>query len=68
MGRKREEYFRAGVGMVWEIDPASRSAVVFSGPDDSTPVPASGNISGGDLLPGFVLSLQTVFDRAERRS
>jgi Uma2 family endonuclease len=67
MARKRDEYFRAGVDLIWEIDPATRSANVYTGPSNVTPVPANGNLSGGDILPGFVLSLQTVFDRAERQ-
>jgi Uma2 family endonuclease len=66
MARKRDEYFRAGVKLIWEIDPATRSANVYTGPNNVTPVPANGNLSGGDILPGFALSLQTVFDRAER--
>ncbi|MBY0457742.1 MAG: Uma2 family endonuclease, partial [Gemmataceae bacterium] len=33
MARKRDEYFRAGVKQVWEIEPESRSANVFTGPD-----------------------------------
>jgi Uma2 family endonuclease len=67
MARKRDEYFRAGVKLVWEINPESRSANVFTGPNNIAPVPANGNLSGGDILPGFILSLQQVFDRAERR-
>jgi Uma2 family endonuclease len=67
MARKRDEYFRAGVKVVWEIDPESRSANVFTGPNTMTPVPADGTLDGGDILPGFTLSLREVFDRAERR-
>jgi Uma2 family endonuclease len=67
MGRKREEYFRAGVKWVWEIDPESRSANAYTGQNDVIPVPANGNLSCEEILPGFVLSLQLIFDRAERR-
>jgi Uma2 family endonuclease len=67
MGRKREEYFRAGVKRVWEIDPESRSANAYTGPNDVIPVPANGNLSCEEILPGFALSLQLIFDRAERR-
>lgn len=67
MERKREEYFRAGVKQVWEIDPESRSANVYAGPNDVIQVPAYGNLSCEEILPGFVLSLRQVFDRAERR-
>jgi len=67
MARKRDEYFRAGVKVVWEIDPESRSANVFTGPSAATPVAADGTLEGGEILPGFVLSLRELFDRAERR-
>lgn len=67
MARKRDEYFRAGVKLVWEIDPASRSANVYTGPDAVTAVPADGVLDGADVLPGFTLSLREVFDRAERQ-
>lgn len=68
MARKRDEYFRVGVKRVWEIDPASRSANVFTGPDALTPVPADGTLDGEHILPGFTLSLRELFDRAERRA
>jgi len=67
MARKRDEYFRAGVKQVWEIDPESRSANVFTGPDAVNPVAQDGTLDGGDILPGFTLSLREVFDRALRR-
>ena len=67
MARKRSEYFRAGVKLVWEIDPPTRSAVVYAADDAGTPVPADGALVGDPVLPGFVLSLKAVFDRAERR-
>jgi Uma2 family endonuclease len=67
MGRKREEYFRAGVKRVWEIDPGSRSANAYTGANDVIPVAANGNLCCEEILPGFVLSLQLIFDRAERR-
>lgn len=66
MARKRDEYFRAGVKQVWEIDPESRGATIYTGADHATPVPADGSLDGGDILPGFALSLRYVFDRAER--
>ena len=66
MIRKRGEYFRAGVKQVWEIDPETRGATVYTGPDQMTEVPAGGTLDGADILPGFTLSLRYVFDRAER--
>ncbi len=66
MARKRSEYFRAGVEIVWEIDPASRSAEVYTGPDDSTAIPASGTLDGGGVLPGFKLVLKKLFEKLEK--
>ena len=67
MARKRDEYFRAGVKRVWEIEPESRSANVFSGPNTVEPVPVDGTLDGETILPGFALSLRELFDRADRR-
>jgi Uma2 family endonuclease len=67
MARKRDEYFRAGVKLVWEIDPKTQTATVYTGPNSATPVPSDGTLDGGEILPGFTLSLREVFDRAERR-
>lgn len=66
MARKRDEYFAAGVKVVWEIDPETRAANVFTAVDRVAPVPVDGFLDGGDILPGFRLSLRELFDRAER--
>ena len=66
MARKRDEYFRAGVKQVWEIDPSTRSAVVHTAADQSMSIAANGTLDGAGILPGFQLSLRYVFDRAER--
>ena len=66
MARKRSEYFRAGVELVWEIDPATRTAEVFTGPDDATAIGEAGTLDGGTVLPGFKLALATLFERLEK--
>ena len=66
MARKRSEYFRAGVELVWEIDPATRSAEVFTGPDDATAIGETGTLDGGTVLPGFKLALAKLFERLEK--
>lgn len=68
MQRKRKEYFQAGVKLVWEIDPETRAANVYTAVDAMTPIPAGDTLDGGTVLPGFQLSLQAVFDRAERQT
>ncbi len=60
MERKRGEYFRAGVRLVWEIDPAKRTADAYTAPDARTAVDV---LDGGDVLPGFRLPLAKLFER-----
>jgi Uma2 family endonuclease len=66
MARKRRDYFSAGVRSVWEIDPATRSAVVYDSAESGKPIPPNGDIDGRELLPNFRLSLRDLFDRADR--
>jgi Uma2 family endonuclease len=67
MERKRGEYFRAGARLVWEIDPDTRTAVVYTAPDQRTALDEDGVLDGGDVLPGFTLSLRRLFERSGRR-
>jgi Uma2 family endonuclease len=66
MARKVREYFEAGVTLVWLIDPRKRTARIFSAIDKSTLVRAQQTLSGGDVLPGFVLRLSDLLDRGKR--
>jgi Uma2 family endonuclease len=66
MQRKLREYFAAGVRLVWYIDPRKRTASVYVTPDNVTVLNDNSTLDGGDLLPGFTLSLKELFDRAER--
>ena len=61
MALKREAYFRAGVRLVWIIDPADRTARVYTAPDHADDFDASGVLDGGDVLPGFALPLGELF-------
>ena len=65
MKGKREEYFRGGVRLVWEINPKKQSARVYTSPTQFQEIGPDGALEGGDVLPGFVLPLQRLFDRAE---
>lgn len=66
MDRKLREYFDAGVRLVWYIDPRKRVVRVFAGPDRPTILRDGDSLDGGDVLPGFVLPLKTLFDEATR--
>lgn len=67
MDRKRRDYFLAGTKLVWIIDPESGTAEVYSSPTDRTRIPKSGSLDGGEVLPGFRLSLKELFSRTSRR-
>jgi Uma2 family endonuclease len=64
MRRKLREYFRAGVRLVWLIDPATRTAEVYTSPRKKKTIAEEGALDGGSVLPGFRLSLQELFARA----
>lgn len=68
MDRKREEYFAAGVRLVWYIDAEAHSATVFTSPEDSVVIDESGTLDGGDVLPGFALPLAELFARADEQA
>ena len=61
--RKLDDYFRAGVRLVWLIDPAARSAAACR-PDSGTAlawVGEDGALDGGDVLPGLAVPLARLF-------
>jgi Uma2 family endonuclease len=66
MDRKLREYFEAGVRLVWYVDPKKRDAQVFTSVDQAAHIPADGFLDGGNVLPGFQLSLAELFAEAER--
>lgn len=66
MARKRDEYFRAGVGLVWEIDPRARTVRVYTGPNQFQDLTAADTLTGGTVLPGFTLPLGQLFAELDR--
>ena len=67
MARKRREYFKAGVRLVWEVDPRARTVAVFDAPDRSDLLDASKTLDGGEVLPGFLLPLADLFAELDRQ-
>ncbi len=67
MERKLREYFAAGTRLVWYFDLKSRSVTVYTAPDRSTVLDESRTLDGGDVLPGLILSIREIFERASRR-
>lgn len=64
---KRRDYFRAGVHLVWEVTPKNQSARIYTSPDQFQEIGPDGSLDGGDVLPGFTLSLSQLFARAGRQ-
>lgn len=68
MARKRKEYFMGGCRLVWEVDPIKKTIRVYTAPDESKLVRQKGTLDGGNVLPGFTLSVSRWFTRAGRRA
>jgi Uma2 family endonuclease len=68
MARKLDEYFRAGVRIVWYVDPKKRTVRVYAARDRSTVLRENQTLDGGDVLPGFSLSIREWFAKAEQIS
>jgi Uma2 family endonuclease len=67
MERKRKDYFAAGVRRVWQVDPDTETAEIYTAPEQFTPIGPDGELDGEDILPGFKLSLKRLFERAGKR-
>lgn len=67
MRLKRQDYFTAGVRLVWVIDPETRTAEVYTGVDDSVQRTEADTLDGGDILPGFILPLRDLFGELDRQ-
>ena len=63
MTRKLGEYFQAGVRLVWMVDPRTRTVRVHTAVDQSVLLKGNEVLDGGEVLPGFSLSLDEIFAR-----
>lgn len=66
MELKREDYFAAGVQLVWIAYPQTRTVEVWTGIDSCTTLTEEGALDGGAVLPGFQLIIRDWFERAGR--
>lgn len=64
---KRGEYFSAGVRIVWEIDPESRTAMIYTPSAPAVTLRVGEALDGGDVLPGFCLPLADLFAILDRK-
>ena len=61
INEKLEEYFRAGVQVVWHIFPTSKKVDVFTSPDDVTICRGKTVCSGAPALPDFQIPAEALF-------
>ena len=58
---KLVEYFRSGASQVWVVYPETRQVYVYTTLNSVRILGASDTLDGGDLIPGFQLSLTELF-------
>jgi Uma2 family endonuclease len=61
MSDKLQDYFSAGSQLVWYVDPDRREVTVFTSPTASRVVNEQGAVDGGEVLPGFTMSVAELF-------
>lgn len=61
MERKLRACFKAGIRLVWYVDPAGRTVTVHTAVNQSTVLTERHTLDGGHVLPGFGLSVQGLF-------
>lgn len=62
---KVHEYFQAGVRLVWVVYPIERCIHVYERRDRIRVVTETGELDGGEVLPGFRLSIDLLFGPVE---
>jgi Uma2 family endonuclease len=65
MDQKLEEYFDAGVQLVWHVDPRARTIEVFTAADTSVLYVSGQTLTGAPVLPRFRLRLDDLFARLD---
>jgi Uma2 family endonuclease len=65
--RKLNKYFEAGCRLAWIIDPKTQTADVYTSPTECRRLRSNQSLDGGDVLPGFKLSLKELFASTRRR-
>ena len=61
MSRKLDDYFEAGVQLVWFVDPPTRSIEVFTSRGKSMVLKGTQTLTGGTVLPGFKVKVADIF-------
>lgn len=61
MDEKIQIYLRAGVSLVWIVNPKRRSVTIYAADGTVRSVLPGGSLDGGDVLPGFALPVDRIF-------
>jgi Uma2 family endonuclease len=65
--RKIGELFALGVLVIWIIDPATKTAKVYSSTTTWKPVSTKGKLTAEKALPGYRLALSQLFPKPPKR-
>jgi Uma2 family endonuclease len=58
---KVADWMRAGVGLLWAIDPATRSVTVYRSPEDFDVLSEGNTLDGGRVIHGFSADINDLF-------
>jgi Uma2 family endonuclease len=61
MTRKRGEYFKAGVRLLWFVDPKRRAVTVYTDSENQRVLNEAQTLAGEPVLPGFTLEIKSLF-------
>jgi Uma2 family endonuclease len=62
--RKLDEHLRAGVPLVWVVNPSSRTVLVYRGDGSIQGLRAEDELSGESVIPGFRCRVEALFPPA----
>jgi Uma2 family endonuclease len=66
IARKIEEYFQAGVSLVWVVYPVTKKIYVYNSPTRVRILQLGDELDGEGVIPGFRVPLSTLFGRKKR--
>ena len=63
---KLQDYFTAGVRLVWYVDPQPRQVRVYTSADDVRTLAENDTLDGVEVLPGLTIDLESFFAWPEK--
>lgn len=63
---KIEEYFQVGVRLVWVVYPSHTKVYVYTSPEDVRILTPKRELDGGEVVPGFRVSVARLFNKVGR--